>query len=245
MPSILSTATSGMGHHARALDVIAHNVANINTEGFKASRVLSEGTPEAGASDGGRKGIAQSTIDRDFNAAAATPGNPLQFSIQDDAFFAVLDFNGATVYSRSGNLQLDRDGNVVAAGGRLLEPPISVPEGHSAPSVTGNGTVLAIDPDGNQVDIGQLSFFRFVNPQGLETNGEGLFVVTANSGAPIAGEPGEGDFRELLPGTIEGSNVELVVEFTSMLTAQRAYQASSRAFRVGDEMLELATDVAQ
>jgi flagellar hook-basal body protein len=95
------------------------------------------------------------------------------------------------------------------------------------------------------VDIGQLQFFRFINPQGLETNGEGLFVVTENSGAPIAGVPGEGDFRELLPGTIEGSNVELVLQFTSMMTAQRAYQASARAFRVGDEMLELATDVAQ
>jgi flagellar basal-body rod protein FlgG len=245
MVSILSTATSGMSHHARALDVVANNVANISTDGFKASRVLSEGTPEVAPADGGRKGVAQTTIDRDFNAASAIPGGPLQFTIQDDAFYAVLDFDGTTVYSRTGNLQLDRDGNILAVGGRLLEPAIALPADHSAPAVTAAGVVTAIDPDGNQVDIGQLQFFRFINPYGLETNGEGLFVVTENSGAPIAGEPGQGDFRELLPATIEGSNVELVLQFTSMMTAQRAYQASARAFRVGDEMLELATDVAQ
>jgi flagellar basal body rod protein FlgG len=234
-----------MSHHARALDVVANNVANINTDGFKASRVMSEGTPEVAPADGGRKGIARTTIDRDFNAAAALPGDPLQFAIQDDAFYAVLQFDGTTIYSRTGNLQLDSDGNILGVGGRLLEPPIALPADHSSPSMTSTGVVLALDPEGNQVDIGQVSFVRFINPQGLETAGEGLFVETANSGAPIAGVPGEGSFRELLPGTIEGSNVELVLQFTSMMTAQRAYQASARAFRVGDEMLELATDVAQ
>ncbi len=232
-----------MSHNASTIDVVGHNVANINTNGFKISRVLSEGTPVANSPDGGRKGVAATTIDRDMRAGAAMPGEPMQFSIQDDAFYVVNDGDGGTVYARSGALALDSARNVTTATGELLEPPLTIPEGYTSPSITSTGMLLAVNPDGDQTEIGQVAFVRFMNPQGLESLGSGLYGTTDNSGEPIAGIPGDADFRELLPGTIEGSNVELVVELTSMMTAQRAYEASARAFRVGDEMLEIATDL--
>jgi flagellar basal body rod protein FlgG len=245
MPSILSSATSGMSHSTSAIDVVGHNVANVNTNGFKVSRVLSQGAPVADAEDGGRKGVSSTTIDRDMRAASATPAAPLQFSIQDDAFYNVNAGDGTTVYARSGALTLDSARNVTTAFGELLEPPLVIPEDHTAPSITSTGLVVAVNAEGQQVEIGQVTFVRFNNPQALEAMGGGLYRTSENSGDPIAGIPGDGNFRELLPGTIEGSNVELVAELTSMLTAQRAYQASARAFRVGDEMLELATDLTQ
>ncbi|MEZ4494956.1 MAG: flagellar hook-basal body complex protein [Dehalococcoidia bacterium] len=245
MPSILSSSTSGMSHSASVIDVVGHNVANVNTGGFKASRVLSQGAPAADVEDGGRRGVATTTIDRDLRGASATPSLPLHFTIQDDAFYPVNAGDGTTVYVRSGALTVDSARNVTTAFGQLLEPPITIPEDHTAPAVTSTGLVTAVNANGEQVEIGQIPFVRFINPQGLEALGGGLYGTTVNSGDPVEGIPGDGDFRELLPGTIEGSNVELVLELTSMLTAQRAYQASARAFRVGDEMLQLATDLTQ
>lgn len=248
MPSILSAAASGMIHNQAIIDVVGNNVANVNTAGFKRARPLNQGAPEPALPlRGGRLGVAQATSDIMFaRGALQRTDNPLHFVLADaDTFFAVRDLDGSVLYTRVGALDVDAEGNIVALGGRQLEPPVALPDGHREPAIDASGAITAVDESGQPQTIGQLTLVRFANPQGLEQIGDGLYRETANSGAPTVVEPGSGEFAGLLPGFLEGSNVELAEEFTTMLIAQRAYQASLKSFQVGDEMLALATNLTR
>jgi flagellar basal body rod protein FlgG len=216
MTTILSAAASGLQHYSRMLDVVGNNIANINTEGFKRVRALGEGTPTEA---------------------------PLHFAIPDDAFFPVRDLDGSVVYARLGSLEVDAAGNVSGFGGRLVEPAITVPAGSIQPAISHDGTITAISADGEVQELGRLVLVRFPNPAGLESLGDGVFRESLNSGTATGGYPGEDGFATLITGSLEASNVELSVEFTTMIIAQRAYQASAHVYRAGDEMLAIATDL--
>ena len=247
MPSILSAAASGMIHHQAVIDVVGNNVANVNTFGFKRVRALNQGAPEPAVPfRGNRLGVAETTTDINFaRGTLQRTDNPLHFAIADDAFFAVRDANGAIVYTRLGALDVDPNGNIVAVGGRLLEPPVTLPPGYRDPVIGPLGHVTAVNEMGERVVVGTISVFRFANPQGLESLGDGLYRETANSGARTQGTPGDGNFASLLTGFLEGSNVDVSEELTTMLIAQRAYQAALKSFQVGDDMLALATNLTR
>jgi flagellar hook protein FlgE len=247
MTTILGAAASGMSHNQNKLDVIGHNVANVNTYAFKKYRPLHEGAPDPTAQpEGGRLGVAETTRDLIFSQAATqVTENPLNFAIEDDAFLRVQDFDGRIVYTRFGGLQPDAEGNILAFKGRQLEPSIQMPPGWILPAVDDAGNVSAVDENGNREDIGQLSFAKFRNPQGLETLGDGLYGDTANSGDITVGSAATEGFAALRPGALEGSNVDIAEEFTNMIIAQRAYTACAKTFSVGDEMLAIATDLTR
>jgi flagellar hook protein FlgE len=171
--------------------------------------------------------------------------NPLNFAIEDDAFLRVRDFDGSIVYTRVGGLEADAAGNISAVNGRFLEPPIAMPPLWTQPEVDPAGNVTALDVDGIRQQLGQLSFARFRNPQGLQVLGEGLYADTANTGEITVGPAGTEGFAALRPGALEGSNVDMAEEFTNMIIAQRAYSACAKTFSVGDQMLAIATNITQ
>lgn len=247
MTTILGASASGMLHNQNVMDVVGNNIANVNSFAFKKMRPMAEGRPDPTASpEGSRLGVADTTRDLVFSTAAdQVTDNPLNFAVQDDTFFRVQDFDGSTVFTRFGGLSTDSAGNVTAFGGRFLEPPVIVPEGLTHPSIDASGVISAADADGVQQPIGQLSLVRFTNPQALETLGDGLYRETVNTGDVTEGAPGSDGFAALIPGALEGSNVDLAEEFTNMIIAQRAYQASAKTFSVGDEMLALATNLTR
>ena len=204
---------------------------------------MAEGRPDATATpDTSRLGVADTTRDIIFTGAAAQmTDDPLQFAIQDDTFFRVRDIDGTAAFTRFGKLSADAAGNITAFHGRFLDPPVTLPDGMTQPSIDQAGVITAVDPDGVHQTIGQLTMVRFTNAQGLETMGEGLYRETVNSGSQVEGLPGSSGFSALMPGALEGSNVDIAEEFTNMIIAQRAYQACAKTFSVGDAMLDLAT----
>ncbi|MCC6381744.1 MAG: flagellar hook basal-body protein [Dehalococcoidia bacterium] len=247
MTTILGAAASGLVHNQAVMDVVANNLANVNTAGYKKVRALAEGAPTPGLSpQQTRLGVAATTRDLLFSAGALLPGaGPLHFAFTDDSFLVVHERDGALAYTRVGALELDGEGNVTAQGGRLLEPPATLPAGVTAPAIDAAGQITALDAAGVRQLYGQVTVARFENPQGLGQLGEGLYAPTVNSGPPTSGTPGDGSFGPLNAGVVEGSNVELAEEFAAMLVAQRAYQASARTFSVGDQMLALATNLTR
>jgi flagellar basal body rod protein FlgG len=245
MTTILGASASALAHYQTVMDTIGHNVANINSPAFRRTRTISEGAPTTNTDPAqARLGVAQSTADLILSPGAALrDDNPLHFSIQDDAFFRVHDFDGSIAYTRMGGLDTDSAGNLTAFRGRFLEPPITVPQGLTSLAISANGTITGVAPDGSRQELGQLTLVHFLNPQGLRPMGDGLYAESVNSGAITEGVPGESGFAELIPGSLEGSNVDLAEEFTNMLIAQRAYSASAKTFSIGDQMLELATNL--
>jgi flagellar basal-body rod protein FlgG len=247
MTTILAAAASGMVYGQNVLDVVGNNLANVNTFGFKKSRAVAEGRPDALATpDTMRMGVADTTQDLIFSAAAPqTTGDPLHFSIQDDTFFRVSDIDGSTAYTRFGALGLDSAGNITAFHGRLLQPPLTLPAGLSNPAIGSNGEITAIDANGAAQAVGQITLVRFTNPQGLLALGDGLYRETVNTGQTTEGTPGSDGFAQVTTGALEGSNVDVAEEFTTMILAQRAYQAAAKTYSVGDEMLSVATNLTR
>ena len=247
MTTILGASVSGMIQNQTLMDTVANNLANVNTFAFKKSRTLAEGVPDNSmAFDSSRLGVAQTTTDLVFNPAAVqTTSDKLQFSVQDDTFVPVQDTDGSTAYTRLGDLTSDGAGNITATGGRFLQPPVQVPTGMTSPAIDANGVITAIDSSGTAQPIGQVTLTRFTNPQGLLALGSGLYRATVNTGATTTGTPGSPGFATIMPGTLEGSNVDAAEEFTNMLIAQRAYQASLKSFTIGDEMLQVATNLTK
>ncbi|MFN0146795.1 MAG: flagellar hook-basal body protein [Dehalococcoidia bacterium] len=248
MTTILGAAASGMVYHQQWMDTIGHNLANANSQAFKVSRALSEGTPTPDYKEGGQRlGVAKATFDPIFHVGAALrTDDPLHFAVQDDTFFRLRDFDGATVFTRVGGMTVDADGNLTGPRGRFVEPPITLPPGTKDVAIDQFGNISGIDESGAGRQVfGQLSFVRFLNPQGLDDMGDGLYRETVNSGPIEEGTPGSPGFSVLLSGAVEGSNVEIAEEFTSMIIAQRAYSASAKTFKIGDDMLALATNLTR
>lgn len=247
MTTILGAAASGLTHNQNKLDAIGYNVANANSYAYKKLRALHEGLPTPGVEpEGGRLGVAETTTDLIFSQASTfIDDNPLHFAIEDDAFLRVQDYDGRVVYTRLGALEADVDGNILAMGARFLEPPIQMPELWTQPMVDPSGVVSALDLEGNRQEIGQLSFAKFTNPQGLQILGSGLYADSPNTGEITVGAAASEGFAALRPGALEGSNVDIAEEFTNMIIAQRAYTACAKTFSVGDQMLELATRLTQ
>jgi flagellar basal-body rod protein FlgG len=256
----LYTAASGMEAQQLNIDTIAHNLANINTSGFKSRKaqfqdLLYQNMRQAGSSNTatteipvglqvglGTKPVASDIIftQGDFSAT----NNPLNIVIQGQGFFQIRQANGQTAYSRNGNFQLNRDGNIVTSEGDLLDPQITIPQDQIGISIGSDGTVSVKQAGQSQEQqVGRIELAYFQNPSGLQSMGKSLFTSTQSSGDAVTGTPGENGLGTLLSGYIEQSNVSVVEEMVNMIVSQRAYEANSKVIRTADEMFTQANNV--
>ncbi len=256
-----STAATGMTAQQTMVDVIANNLANINTTGFKRSHLdfqdlLYVKMEAAGAEVA--SGINTPTgleIGSGVRAAATVKvftagelqntGRTLDIAICGDGFLQVTLPNGDTRYTRDGALQVNANGEVVTATGYSIEPAITIPIDAVGVDIGKDGSVNATDASGTQSVVGTLQLVRFPNPTGLTSEGDNLLAETEASGTAVTGTAGENGFGAIQSGFLEKSNVQMVTELVNLITAQRAYEINSRAIKAGDDMLRTANSIVR
>ncbi|MCC6907336.1 MAG: flagellar basal-body rod protein FlgG [Phycisphaerales bacterium] len=256
----LHSAATGLTALNTELDVIANNLANLNTTGFKASRanfqdLLYIEKKQAGVENlnGDQRpiglyvglGTQVSGTQKNFELGPAEQtGRELDLLIEGAGFFQVKieDDRGrdGIGYTRAGNLTLNSRGELVLATdqGRVLYPAITIPEDAVSISIGSNGIVTVGEPGGTQTQVGQIETATFVNPAGLEEIGENLFVATDASGDPITGAPTEENRGGIRQGFLEGSNVEPVRELVHLIKSQRAFELNGQVIRAADDALQ-------
>ncbi|WP_425058620.1 Flagellar basal-body rod protein FlgG [Sporomusa carbonis] len=254
----LWTAGTGMVAQQANLDMISNNLANVNTTGFKKSRVefqdlMYQTLRQAGAATGpdtqlpsgvqvghGVREVATQKLYTQGNFQ--NTGNDFDLAIEGDGFFQITMPDGTLAYTRDGSFKKDSQGRMVTAEGYPLEPAITIPENATGITVSSDGLVTATLSTGTQ-DIGQITIARFVNPAGLESIGRNLVKETAASGAPTVGNPGTDGAGTLVQQYLEMSNVQVVEEMVNMIVAQRAYEVNSKAIQTADDMLGQAASL--
>ncbi len=254
-----STAATGMSAQQMMIDIVANNLANVNTSGFKRSQIdfqdlLYDNLRKAGSEImPGVKSPTGIEVGSGVRAAGVvkvyTPGelentgNPLNVAISGDGFLQFTGF-GNTYYSRDGGLLVGADGNLVNSSGYVLDPPISIPNNAENVTIGTDGSVN-VTINGQTSSIGQIQLVRFANPSGLEAVGDNLLRETAASGTPLTGLAGQDGFGKLINGFLEKSNVQMITELVNLITAQRAYEVNSHAIKAGDEMLKTANQMGR
>ncbi len=261
----LRTAASGLTALSTKLDVTANNLANINTAGFKASRVnfqdllyLERAQPGTENANGDQRpigeyvglGVQVAGTQLDFSVGSPVAGNNLDVFIEGNGFFRVTVEpslgEGGVAYTRSGQFTKNSNGELVLASnpGRRLEPNFAIPEEADVITVDANGTVsYSVNGQAASTELGQLLLSNFINPTGLKQVGENLFVETGASGPPIEGVPGTDNFGGLLQGYYEGSNVNPTRELIELITTQRAFEMNSQTIRTADETLQTVSQL--
>mgnify|MGYP001297137410 FL=1 len=256
----LWTASSGMNAQQLNIDTVANNLANVNTTGFKKSRlefqdllyqtirgagaVTAQGTmiPTPLQVGHGVRPVASTRI---FEQGDTTQtGNALDLLIEGDGFFQVEMPDGTTAYTRSGSFKIDSEGRIVTADGYILQPELVVPEDANSIIVATDGTVsVMLTGEDYPEEIGQIELVRFLNPEGLSSIGKNFYRMTAASGDAQYGTPGLDGLGEIAQGYLEMSNVKVVEEMVNMIVAQRAYEVNSKAIQASDEMLQTANNL--
>src|SRR6266498_982006 len=247
---LVRSAVSGMVSHKLSLDVIANNLANVNTSGFKSSRVnfqdvLYQAHRQATSNQDLRigAGVRPVEIQPFFTQGSLQQTEmPTDLAIYGNGFFRVALPDGQTGYTRNGNFHVDAGGLLVTSEGLIVQPEIRVPADLvSSVTVASSGTVRGerTQPDGTTrtVEIGQLQVATFSNPEGLESLGQTLFRETVNSGGATVGLPNTPGFGQVVSYALEQSNVNMADEMANLITAQRAYGFSVKALQTIDEMI--------
>lgn len=257
----LHSASTGLSALSTALDVVANNLANTNTPGFKGSRANFEdllylekaqpGVENANADQrptGLYVGLGTKLSGTQISLAqgpAQATERPLDIMIEGDGFFAVqveADLSdGGVAYTRAGNFALNADGEIVLANaaGRRLDPPITIPENYSTITVNQDGSVyVGVNGEQDAQLVGTIETVNFVNPAGLKHLGGNLFAPTAASGDPNQGEPGTDGRGTLRQNFLEGSNVDPVIELVELIRTQRAFELNSQSIQAADEVLQ-------
>ena len=253
----LYAAATGMKAQETNIDVISNNLANVNTTGFKKSRadfqdLMYQYVTEPGAPTSQTTinptgiqvglGVKTAAVQKLFTQGdLSSTGNQFDIAIEGDGFFQITRPDGTLAYTRNGSFRLDQNGQMVTADGFLLAPGITIPPDSLGVTVGQDGTVSVKQP-GNAVpaNVGQVIAVRFPNNGGLRATGQGLYEETQASGAPITGIFSQVGFGRLNQGFLESSNVSVVEQVVNMITAQRAYEASSKGITTADEMLSAA-----
>ena len=248
----LYSAATGMEAQQLNLNTIANNLANVNTPGFKRSKIefqdLLYQKPRASGSDSGGGNLVPTGIEvGNGSRVAATSkvftqgqltqtGEKLDIAIQGDGFFEVQRADGTTAYTRSGSFKLNAGGQVVTVDGLpVLSGFQNIPSGADI-TIAQNGQVTVQSSGGTQQF--RITMTRFANPAGLQSLGGNLYEETAASGTPETGQPGEQGFGSTIQGYTEASNVNIVEEMVNLITAQRAYEINSKSIQTSDEMLQ-------
>ncbi len=255
----LRTAASGMTAQQLSIDVIAHNLANVNTTGFKKARVdfedlLYQTVRGAGPNEAGTTLPAPLQVGHGTKLVATpkifsqgdseTTDNPLDLLIQGDGFFQVQLPDGTTAYTRDGGFRVDGEGRMVTSNGYALSPEIVLPQDTESVLVGADGKVFARQAgQDSSTELGQLLLARFINPSGLEATGGNLLRLSTASGDPVVGAPGEEGLGTLQQGALERSNVNVVEEMINMIVAQRAFEINSKAVRTAEDILSLVNNL--
>jgi len=255
-----STAATGMTGQQTMVDVIANNLANVNTSGFKRSQLnfqdllyisLEEPGTEIASGINSPSGIeigsgvrVASTIKVFSAGELQNTANPLDIAIVGDGFLQVSMPNGDLRYTRDGSLQINANSELVTSTGYTLVPPITVPA-DSTVSIEKDGGVNVTDATGAQSVVGTIELARFPNASGLSSEGGNLLAETEASGTATTGTPGDNGFGSIQSGFLEKSNVQMVTELVNLITAQRAYEINSKAITVGNEMLQTANNIVR
>jgi flagellar basal-body rod protein FlgG len=262
MDPSLRTAATGMRAQQIRTEVIANNLANVNTTAFKRSRAHFEdllyqtvqgsatvGAPEAAtmpAIQVGR-GVRLAAVQRLHSGGALEQtGRPFDLAIEGDGFFQVNLPNGDVGYTRDGGFTVSDQGALVTQAGYTVVPGIRVPDDASAVTISKTGIVTAVRGDGmDTTEIGRIELARFANPAGLMALGENLYGQSPASGDPILGFPQEDGMGRIIQGSLEASNVEIVQEMVDMITSMRAYEINSKSIRNSEQMAEIASSMVR
>lgn len=256
----LWTAASGMQSQQKNLDVVANNLANVNTAGFKKSRadfqdlmyqnLKTTGAPSTNATQiptGIQIGLGSklAAVTKIFTSGDFTQtGNELDMAIEGDGFFQVQLPDGTTGYSRSGAFKKDSTGRVVTSDGYPLLPEMTIPSNATKVTVGNDGTVSAMTAGQTApTTVGNIQLASFSNPSGLSAQGKNLFLPTDASGAATTAKPGESGLGTISQGFLEMSNVSVMEEMVNMIVGQRAYEINSKAVQAADEMLQTANNL--
>lgn len=253
----LHVARTGLDAQNRRMQVIANNLANVNTTGFKRDRASFETLAyqqiiAAGTSSSAENkyatglnlgtGVAMTGTERiDTQGSITTTGNSLDLAIEGGGFFQVQMPDGRTAYTRAGDFTVSPEGTIVTGDGLPLQPQVQVPEGATSLTIGADGTVTAIAAGQSQpTQLGTVETARFVNPAGLQPVGNNLLLESAASGAPQTGAPGLEGRGSIRSGALESSNVNVVEELVDMIETQRAYEVNSKMIQAADEMMKNA-----
>jgi flagellar basal-body rod protein FlgG len=255
----LYVAKTGLEAQQTRMQVVANNLANVNTTGFKRDRAVfqdllyqnvvqvggqtSQQTQAATGLNLGTGVRIVSTDKQHSQGNVVTTNNPFDFAIQGRGFFEVLMPDGTQAYTRDGTFQLDSNGQLVTSAGYALQPSVTIPTSAQSVTVGVDGVVSAVLPgQADSVQVGTIQLTDFVNPAGLQARGENLFTQSVSSGPPQPGTPGLNGLGRLSQGALETSNVNVVEELVSMIETQRGYEMNSRAIETSDQMLQHLTN---
>lgn len=258
----MRTAASGMKAQQLNVDNIANNLANVNTTGFKKSRMEFEDLfyqatkPLAGVGTSGI--VAPASVEIGYGATPVSTqrmftqgemmatGNATDVAIMGDGFFRVQKPDGSEAYTRDGSFKVSAEGRLVTSDGYPMVPDISLPDNTKEVLIAPDGNVSVRVPGDNMPQsVGQIELVRFMNPAGLSAEGQNLLVSTGASGEAMPGTPSTEGFGRLAQAHLEVSNVEIVEEMINLITAQRAYEINSKAIKASDEMMNTANDLAR
>ncbi len=260
MNRALRTAATGMYAQQLNVELIAHNLANVNTTGFKKSRPefqdLMYQTLKA-ASDTQDPNVQQPVevqvgngtlpvaTQRSFAQGDIQPTNdPLDIAIQGDGFIQVRRPDGSIAYTRDGSLKVSGEGTLVTSQGYIIEPGLTLSSNTTSVSISRDGPIEAtLTGEADASKVGQLELATFVNPAGLRPIGNNLYIETTASGSPVLGTAGTEGFGEIQQGALESSNVDVVEEMVSMIVAQRAYEINSKTVKTVEDMLSMANNL--
>ena len=250
----LAIAATGMNAQQTNVEVIANNIANINTTGFKRSRAefvdllyqveRAAGTPNRGGQEavpeGARIGLGvRTTAIRNLHmqGALTNTGNKLDLALNGRGWFQVAGANNEQFYTRAGSFNKNATGQIVTADGYVVQPAMTIPPNATDIVVNETGQVYArTGTDATMQLIGQLTLANFTNEAGLDPLGSNLYRETPASGTPVTGVPGDPGFGSMHQGYLENSNVDAVKEITELITAQRAYEMNSKVIQAADDM---------
>ncbi|MBU2738003.1 MULTISPECIES: flagellar basal-body rod protein FlgG [Acidithiobacillus] len=254
----LYVAATGLEGEQTKMDVIANNLANVNTTGFKQSRavfqdLLYQNLRQPGAQSSQTTqypsglqlgtGVRVVSTERLMTQGNLTQtGNALDVGINGQGFFQIMQPNGTIAYSRDGTFQMNNQGQLVTSNGYLLQPPVTIPPNAQSITIGSDGTVSVVLPGQAQPQqVGTVQLANFINPTGLQSIGDNLYLQTGSSGAPQTGQPTLNGLGSVQQGYLESSNVNVVSELVDMIATQRAYEINSKAVSTSDSMLGYLT----
>ncbi len=254
----LYVAATGLEGEQTKMDVIANNLANVNTTGFKQSRVvfqdlLYQNLRQPGAQSsqttqypsGLQLGTGVRVVSTErlmTQGNLIQTGNALDVGINGQGFFQIMQPNGTIAYSRDGTFQMNNQGQLVTSNGYLLQPPVTIPPNAQSITIGSDGTVSVVLPGQAQPQqVGTIQLANFINPTGLQSIGDNLYLQTGSSGAPQTGQPTLNGLGSVQQGYLESSNVNVVSELVDMIATQRAYEINSKAVSTSDAMLGYLT----
>jgi flagellar basal-body rod protein FlgG len=241
-------SASGLSAEEKKIDLIANNMSNVNTTGYKFQNAYSEEMSQI--TDDGQNSLLTpagtniTSINRDFTQGnLVSTGTPLDLAVQGDGFFEVTMPDETIGYTRAGTLGVDANGTLVTKSGYKVYPEITIPDGTTGVTVAANGQVNATMSDGSVKVLGSIELAKFLNTGGLTSTSDGIYQATVASGEPIVDAPGKQGLGTIQQGFQESSNVNLINEMVKMMLTQKSYEMNAKVLQTTDTMMSLANGI--